>query len=131
QEGYLRRPNLHFCAKMETGVRVRPHKQAMGFQPGAESYEIIIAGITAVLLAQVFKLLTHAIKGKRFNFRILSQTGGMPSSHSAGMCSMATSVGLINGFDSSVFAVAFGIAAIVMYDAAGLRQAAGRMAGIL
>lgn len=103
----------------------------MGFGPGTESYEIIMAGVTSVLAAQMFKLFTNALRGNRLNFRILTQTGGMPSSHSAGMTAMATSVGLVNGFGSSIFAVAFGIAAIVMYDAAGLRQAAGRMAGIL
>lgn len=95
------------------------------------STEIILSGVTAALTAQLFKLLWYLSQGKPINFRILVQTGGMPSSHSAAMVAMATSVGLVEGFESSIFAVAFGIAMIVMYDAAGLRQAAGRMAGIL
>lgn len=95
------------------------------------SWEIIMASFTAATSAQLFKVLWHRISKKQFNFKIFVQTGGMPSSHSASMVSMATSVGLIEGFGSTIFAVAMGIAVIVMYDAAGLRQAAGRMAGIL
>ncbi len=93
--------------------------------------EVIVAAITAAFLAQVIKYFLYKLQGRTVDFRILVQTGGMPSSHSASMVSMATSVGLIAGFESMVFAVAFGIAMIVMYDAAGLRRAAGRMAGVL
>jgi len=100
-------------------------------QVGNNSLEVILASSTAALAAQVFKLLWYRLKGKPVNFRILTQTGGMPSSHSASMMGMATSVGLINGFDSTLFAVALGISLVVMYDAAGLRRAAGSMAGIL
>lgn len=93
--------------------------------------EVMMVGFTAAISAQLFKFVWHLAIGRPMNFRILVQTGGMPSSHSASMVGLATSVGLIDGFTSTIFAVAGGIALVVMYDAAGLRQAAGKMAGIL
>ena len=55
----------------------------------------------------------------------------MPSSHSAGVMGLSTTVGLINGFNSIEFAIAIGFACIVMYDAAGVRRAAGKQAACL
>jgi acid phosphatase family membrane protein YuiD len=95
------------------------------------SVEVIIACVVAALSAQVIKCLIYLVIRKPVTFRTLVQTGGMPSSHSALVACLATSIGLIDGFQSTTFAVALGFALIVMYDAAGLRQAAGRMAGIL
>lgn len=95
------------------------------------SLEVIIACVTAALSAQVIKCAIYFIIQKPVTFRTLVQTGGMPSSHSSLVACLATSIGLIDGFESTTFAVALGFALIVMYDAAGLRQAAGRMAGIL
>jgi acid phosphatase family membrane protein YuiD len=54
------------------------------------------------------------------DFKIFATTGGMPSSHSAGVCGLSTAVGIIAGFDSVSFAVSTGFAMVVMYDAAGL-----------
>ena len=93
--------------------------------------EVMLVGFTAAISAQLFKFIWNMAVGRHMNFRLLVQTGGMPSSHSASMVGLATSVGLIDGFNSTIFAVAGGIALVVMYDAAGLRQAAGKMAGIL
>jgi acid phosphatase family membrane protein YuiD len=93
--------------------------------------EVILAGSLAGFAAQLIKFLTNALVGRPVNFRLIVETGGMPSSHSASMMGLATSVGLIEGFDSVIFAVALGLAMVVMYDAAGVRRAAGRMAGIL
>jgi acid phosphatase family membrane protein YuiD len=93
--------------------------------------EVIISGLLGGFSAQVLKLILYFVQRKPVNFRILVQTGGMPSSHSASMTGMASSVGLISGFESVIFAVALGVAMVVMYDAAGVRQAAGKMAGIL
>jgi hypothetical protein len=95
------------------------------------SLEIIAASATAALGAQVLKVIINWLIRRPWDFRTLVHTGGMPSSHSALVAALATSVGLVNGFKSSIFAVALGFATIVMYDAAGLRQAAGKMAGIL
>ncbi|MBY0404412.1 MAG: divergent PAP2 family protein [Cyanobacteria bacterium] len=93
--------------------------------------EIMLAGSLSGLLAQVGKMFLHLVQRKPVNFRLLVQTGGMPSSHSSSMTGMAYSVGLVEGFTSVTFAIALGLALVVMYDAAGVRQAAGKMAGIL
>jgi len=95
------------------------------------SLEVILASATAAFGAQVFKCFIYLALRKPVNFRTLVHTGGMPSSHSALVACITTSAGLIEGFDSTLFAVALGFAVIVMYDAAGLRRAAGKMAGIL
>lgn len=70
-------------------------------------------------------------KSRRFNLSMLFASGGMPSSHSSTVTALATSTGLISGFDSVIFAVTVCLSMIVMYDAAGVRQAAGRQAKIL
>ena len=62
---------------------------------------------------------------------MFTTTGGMPSSHAAGVMGLSTTVGLINGFNSVEFAIALGFAFIVMYDAAGVRRAAGKQAACL
>ena len=95
---------------------------------GNTGYELILAGVVAAVLAQIMKFVGHLIRFKEANMQVLFTTGGMPSSHSAGVCAMATSAGLISGFDSIDFAIATGLALVVMYDAAGIRRAAGRMA---
>ena len=93
--------------------------------------EAIISGLSAVLLAQMAKLFTFYFKNKEINFEYLSTTGGMPSSHSAGVCALTTSVGLIAGFDSLMFAISAGYALVVMHDAAGVRKKAQDMAKLL
>ena len=94
-------------------------------------YEALSSGIMAAFFAQVLKFIIFTLKSKRINFKIFTTTGGMPSSHSAGVMGLATSVGLSAGFDSLVFAVSFGFALITMYDAAGVRRAAGKTAACL
>lgn len=94
-------------------------------------YEAIFAGVTAAFVAQLIKFFTFLIIHKKINFKIVTTTGGMPSSHSAGVVALATAVGLVGGFDSLSFAVAFGIAVVTMYDAAGVRRAAGKTAASL
>jgi len=94
-------------------------------------YEILIAIFLANISAQVAKLIGYAIKKKTFNFSILLSMGGMPSSHSASVTAMATSIGLIEGWGSTFFAIAACLAFIVMVDAAGLRQNAGKQAVVL
>ncbi len=91
-------------------------------------YEVLAISILAAVLAQIMKLIGYFFKSKTFDFRVLFTTGGMPSSHSAGVMGLATTVGFICGFDSIEFAIALGNALVVMYDAAGLRRAAGKMA---
>ena len=91
-------------------------------------YEVLIISISAAVLAQIIKFLGYFFKNKKFDFRVLFTTGGMPSSHSAGVMGLSVTVGFICGFDSIEFSIALGYALVVMYDAAGLRRAAGKMA---
>jgi len=67
----------------------------------------------------------------RWNLRRFVGTGGMPSSHAAAVAALSTAVGLKEGFATTLFGVTLYFSLIVMYDAAGLRQAAGRQAAIL
>lgn len=81
--------------------------------------------------AQLLKALLFAIQRRRFDFRWLITTGGMPSSHSASVMALSTLVGLREGWDSPLFGVTLYFSVIVMYDAAGLRRAAGKQAAVL
>jgi acid phosphatase family membrane protein YuiD len=77
------------------------------------------------------KFFAHLVMTRRVDFKILVRTGGMPSSHSASVSALSTCVGLNEGFTSTLFAVTLFFSLIVMYDAAGLRRAAGKQAEIL
>lgn len=92
---------------------------------------VLLAALTASLVAQVLKLMIEFAKNRKINFRVLVTTGGMPSAHSALVAALATGVGQTAGWDSPEFAIALVFALIVMYDAAGVRQAAGKQARIL
>lgn len=83
------------------------------------------------LLAQVIKGVIVLITQKKFDFKRFTGSGGMPSSHSAFVCSMAAAIFKIEHFSSPLFALSCIIAIIVMYDAAGVRRAAGEQAKIL
>lgn len=93
--------------------------------------EVLAAGLSAAGIAQTLKVIFHFIKNKKINFKIFTTTGGMPSSHSAGVISLATSVGIIQGITSIEFAMSLGFSLIIMQDAAGLRRAAGKTAATL
>lgn len=82
-------------------------------------------------VVQTFKVIHDLIKTKKFNFKRIMGAGGMPSSHSAVVVSLATLVGKYEGVDTAIFAMAVIFAFIVMYDAAGVRRAAGKQAKLL
>jgi hypothetical protein len=77
---------------------------------------------------QLWKFISPLIFRRKFDLSLLWATGGMPSSHSALVTALAISVGINTGFDSPLFAVSAVLAMVVMYDAAGVRQAAGKQA---
>lgn len=91
----------------------------------------IVAILMAWILAQAFKVLTGIVREKKFNFRWILRSGGMPSSHSAAVSSLSTVTGLYYGFASIPFWIALVFSLIIMFDAAGVRRAVGRQAGIL
>ena len=94
-------------------------------------YEAIFCGLLSASIAQFIKVVTYLCTHKKINFKIFTTTGGMPSSHTAGVIALSTSVGLIGGFDSLIFAVSIGFSLVIMQDAAGLRRAAGKTAATL
>jgi hypothetical protein len=82
-------------------------------------------------IAQVLKVALRSIKQRRLNLRVLAETGGMPSSHSAIVVGLTTAVGRLDGLTTSTFAIAVIVSFVVMYDAQGVRRAAGRQAEVL
>ena len=94
-------------------------------------YEVIFSAFTGTIAAQIIKCAVFLIIKRKIDLRLFTTTGGMPSSHSAGVMGLSTAVGLIKGFNSIEFAISIGFACIVMYDAAGVRRAAGKQAACL
>jgi acid phosphatase family membrane protein YuiD len=92
---------------------------------------VLIVSLISCVLAQLSKVVVELIYHGKLNFRVIFESGGMPSSHSALVTSLATDIGLRKGLESGEFAIATVFAIIVMYDAAGVRQAAGKQAKIL
>ena len=80
---------------------------------------------------QTFKLIYDLVTTKKFNFKRIIGAGGMPSSHSAVVCGLATLIGKDEGVGSPIFALSLILAFVVMYDAAGVRRAAGKQAKLL
>ena len=80
---------------------------------------------------QVFKVITDLVINKKLNVRRILGAGGMPSSHSAIVCSMSVLIGKEYGFDTGIFAISVIMSFVVMYDAAGVRRAAGKQAMVL
>ncbi len=93
--------------------------------------KILIIPLCAWALAQILKTLVALFQGKGLDFRYLFSSGGMPSSHSTIVTALATTAGMVEGFDSAVFAITAILASIVLYDAAGVRQAVSQQATVL
>lgn len=93
--------------------------------------EVIITAVLGWFVAQLLKVIIVSMKLKKIDFSRMVGSGGMPSSHSAFVVALATRIGCLKGFDSVEFAIAFCFALVVMYDAAGVRRAAGKQAEIL
>ena len=83
------------------------------------------------LAIQIVKFITDWIVNKKPNFKRLVGAGGMPSSHSAVVATLTTLIGQEYGVESGIFAMSCVFSAIVMYDAAGVRRAAGKQATLL
>ncbi|MBR2787152.1 MAG: divergent PAP2 family protein [Clostridia bacterium] len=96
-----------------------------------EDFKYIIVPIACWFFIQLFKLLYDLVKTKKFNFKRIMGAGGMPSSHSAVVTSLATLIGKYEGIESPIFAISVIFACVVMYDAAGVRRAAGKQAKLL
>ncbi|KAI3877586.1 hypothetical protein MKX03_037719 [Papaver bracteatum] len=91
----------------------------------------LISALIAFALAQSIKVFTTWYKERRWDYKQLVGSGGMPSSHSATVAALAMAIGFHEGFGGSLFATAMILAAVVMYDASGVRLHAGRQAEVL
>lgn len=87
--------------------------------------QVLLASLTAWLIAQTMKVPVEYRLTRRLNWSLLLQAGGMPSSHSALVFGAAASIGLNVGFGTPLFALSFVVAMIISYDASGVRRQAG------
>jgi uncharacterized protein len=85
----------------------------------------------SMFAAQLYKFVSSSIIKKKMAWSRLWETGGMPSSHSSSVIALVTAVAITEGFKSIVFAISVVFSIVVMYDAAGIRKAAGEHAGII
>lgn len=100
-------------------------------QFGILSNPVLIAGFTSWVLAQLIKVPWNYLSTGKWDWVLLLRAGSMPSSHSALVASVAHASGLFVGFASPLFALALTLAAIVIYDATGIRRQAGKHAEII
>ena len=92
---------------------------------------VIQAAALGWATAQALKVILTLCISRRFDHTRVLGSGGMPSSHSAMTCAMLTVIGFREGFSSSIFALAFCFAGVVMYDASGVRRSAGKNAAVI
>jgi len=102
----------------------------MNFQDLMNNYVLWVA-VIAWLSAQLLKVLFYAIRYKTFSLERLLGAGGMPSSHTSTVCSLTVAIARVYGLASPCFAISLVLAGIVMYDASGVRRAAGEQAKVL
>ena len=95
------------------------------------NYRFLIIPAGAWLVAQLIKVIIALIQERRLRLSYLTKMGGMPSAHSATVCSLATVIGIAEGFQSPLFALSVFFAFIVMYDAAGVRKTVSIHSGVL
>src|SRR5699024_4110598 len=89
------------------------------------------AALLSIVIAQVIKVPIRLVATKEFLPGLAFSTGGMPSSHSAAVCALTTAIGLTEGIESSLFALAVLFSVITMFDASGVRRHAGEHAAVL
>jgi hypothetical protein len=93
--------------------------------------KVLVISVSAWAAAQLLKVLFSLVREKRLDLRYFVVSGGMPSAHSAMVCALATTVAMIQGLSSVAFAITAIVAMLIMYDAAGVRQAVSRQSIIL
>ena len=95
------------------------------------SNRLIGVAVLSWAVAQIIKIIMDIMENKGFDASLILSSGGMPSSHTSFVTSLGFGVGFTQGFDSAAFAICFVLALVVMYDAAGVRRAAGKQAEVL
>lgn len=91
----------------------------------------LLASLAAIFFAQFVKVPIQFIAIRKWDWSLLTSTGGMPSSHSAAVTALSTGVALDHGLHSSIFAISAVFAIITMFDATGVRRHAGEQATVL
>ena len=93
--------------------------------------QIMLCALLSWFIAQVLKIPTNLITEKRLDWKRILGSGVMPSSHTSFVVALTIMVGAVEGFGSALFAVSFTLAAIVMYDATGVRRETGTQAQVI
>lgn len=93
--------------------------------------KIIDVVFVSMALAQIYKVFSSLYKQKAFIISRLWETGGMPSSHSSSVTALSAAIAITQGINTAAFAICVVFSIVVMYDASGIRKAAGEHAGIL
>jgi acid phosphatase family membrane protein YuiD len=93
--------------------------------------KVLLISATAWAIAQILKFLVVLIQERRIAWHYFITSGGMPSSHTAIVCALTTSIAMTLGFGSVAFAISAVVALIVMYDATGVRQSVGQQSVII
>lgn len=110
---------------------VELREMKMTFFQELYSNQVLMSAVAGWTVAQVLKTIIDVALNHSFNVERLFGSGGMPSSHSATVCALATAAGMRYGVGSFEFAVTFILAMVVMYDAIGVRQETGKQAKVL
>lgn len=95
------------------------------------SNRVLWCAVTAWFVAQAMKIPTYWFVERKWDLMRFFGSGGMPSSHTAFVVSLAIMIGAVEGFHTSLFALSVVLAAVVMYDATGVRKETGNQAEIL
>ncbi len=98
---------------------------------GLAQNNYLVAAFIAWFIAQLSKFVLSLVFNRALDFKLFVSSGGMPSSHSAFVMALTAAIGFNKGWDAPLTAVALIFSLVVMYDAAGVRRAAGKQAEIL
>lgn len=99
--------------------------------PGILYNAILVSAVTAWAIAQMLKVAVSVILLKKLDLHLIFSSGGFPSSHSATVSALALGIGKYYGWDSPIFAVSAVFGMVVLYDATGVRRAAGKQAEVI
>ena len=91
----------------------------------------LVIPIIAWIVAQILKTIIQSLRDKHLNIRYMISAGGMPSAHAALVCALATTIVILFGISSGLFAISAILAVVVMYDATGVRQAVDKQTVVL
>ena len=103
----------------------------MDFFTDLVSNYMLICAVSGYFLAQILKIMIGFIRDRKLDMKLMFASGGMPSSHASTVAALCISCARLHGVGSPLFAITFILASVVMYDAAGVRRAAGEHAKIL